>query len=94
MVSKSAIWGYLFHSPIKTKFTYKPENYCEILFSNLFKEWSDERLRQTNEVLQGVRLLKLCGWENEFSNRILKTRNKELEALDKDSLYWALMSKT
>lgn len=62
-------------------------------FINLFKEWSDERLRQTNEVLQGVRLLKLCGWENEFSNRILKTRNKELEALDKDSLYWALMSK-
>lgn len=57
------------------------------------QEWSDERLRQTNEVLQGIRLLKLCGWEMDFAQRILKTRKKELKLLDKDSLYWALMSK-
>ncbi|XP_054281763.1 ATP-binding cassette sub-family C member Sur-like [Macrosteles quadrilineatus] len=55
-------------------------------------DWSDERLRQTNEVLQGIRLIKLCGWETEFTNRILTTRQKELEFLNKDSLYWALMT--
>ncbi|KAG8334859.1 hypothetical protein J6590_081006 [Homalodisca vitripennis] len=60
--------------------------------SKHISEWSDERLRQTNEVLQGVRLIKLCGWETEFANRILRTRRTELKYLDKDSLYWGLMT--
>uniref|UniRef100_A0A1B6GIW2 Uncharacterized protein n=2 Tax=Cuerna arida TaxID=1464854 RepID=A0A1B6GIW2_9HEMI len=60
--------------------------------SKHISEWSDERLRQTNEVLQGVRLIKLCGWETEFANRILRTRRTELKYLDRDSLYWALMT--
>lgn len=46
-----------------------------------------------NEVLQGIRLLKLYGWECLYSNRILRTRAKELNLLDKDSFYWAIMSK-
>jgi len=54
---------------------------------------SDERLRQMNEVLQGIRLLKLYGWECLYGNRILRTRAKELNLLDKDSVYWAIMSK-
>ncbi|PSN38190.1 hypothetical protein C0J52_15039, partial [Blattella germanica] len=53
---------------------------------------SDERLRQVNEVLQGIRLLKLYGWEYLYGDRILKTRSRELQLLDKDSLYWALMT--
>jgi hypothetical protein len=55
---------------------------------------SDERLRQMNEVLQGIRLLKLYGWECLYEDHILRTRAKELRLLDKDSLYWAIMSKT
>lgn len=58
----------------------------------LLQDWTDKRLRQTNEVLQGVRLLKLCGWEDDFMDRILHTRHKELVALDKDSLYWGILS--
>ncbi|XP_069691069.1 ATP-binding cassette sub-family C member Sur isoform X2 [Periplaneta americana] len=53
---------------------------------------SDERLSRMNEVLQGIRLLKLYGWEFLYGQRILQTRAKELKLLDKDSLYWALMT--
>uniref|UniRef100_A0A1B6CN95 Uncharacterized protein n=1 Tax=Clastoptera arizonana TaxID=38151 RepID=A0A1B6CN95_9HEMI len=60
--------------------------------SKAISDWSDERLRQTNEVLQGIRLLKLSGGEMDFAQRILRTRIKELKLLDKDSLYWALMT--
>ncbi|KAJ9596446.1 hypothetical protein L9F63_012530, partial [Diploptera punctata] len=60
--------------------------------SKAITDVSDERLRQMNEVLQGVRLLKLYGWECLYGNRVLKTRSKELKLLDKDSLYWALMT--
>lgn len=60
----------------------------------MLQDVSDERLRQMNEVLQGIRLLKLYGWECLYGDRILHTRAKELRLLDKDSFYWAIMSKT
>jgi hypothetical protein len=60
----------------------------------VLQDVSDERLRQMNEVLQGIRLLKLYGWECLYGDRILHTRAKELRLLDKDSFYWAIMSKT
>jgi hypothetical protein len=47
----------------------------------------------TNEMLQGIRVLKLCAWESIFCSRITSARNQELRLLDRDSLYWALMSK-
>ncbi|XP_050431302.1 ATP-binding cassette sub-family C member Sur-like isoform X2 [Adelges cooleyi] len=53
---------------------------------------SDKRLQMTNEVLQGIRLVKLCGWENEFIDRITDARNNELDLLDKDSMYWGSMT--
>lgn len=53
---------------------------------------SDKRLQLTNEVLQGIRLVKLCGWENEFVDRITDARNNELDLLDKDSIYWGSMT--
>ncbi|XP_025407848.1 ATP-binding cassette sub-family C member Sur-like isoform X2 [Sipha flava] len=53
---------------------------------------SDKRLQLTNEVLQGIRLVKLCGWENEFVDRITDARNNELDLLDKDSVYWGSMT--
>jgi hypothetical protein len=60
---------------------------------SLLQDVSDERLRQMNEVLQGIHLLKLYGWEYLYGNRILRTRAKELNLLDKDSFYWAIMCK-
>ncbi|XP_043281302.1 ATP-binding cassette sub-family C member Sur isoform X2 [Venturia canescens] len=55
-------------------------------------EKSDARLRLVNEVLQGMRLVKLRAWEKLFEARVKNTRNEELSLLDKDSLYWALIT--
>ncbi|XP_075219902.1 sulfonylurea receptor isoform X2 [Lycorma delicatula] len=55
-------------------------------------DYSDKRLWQINEVLQGIRLLKLYGWEIDFYNKLSCTRSGELSLLDKDSLYWAIMT--
>lgn len=50
------------------------------------------RLRLVNEILQGMRLIKLRAWENVFEDRMRRTRNQELRLLNKDSVYWALIS--
>ncbi|XP_067013510.2 ATP-binding cassette sub-family C member Sur, partial [Anabrus simplex] len=60
--------------------------------SKAVTETSDERLRQTNELLQGMKLLKLYGWEDVYGSRILATRKRELKFLDRDSFYWAVMT--
>ncbi|KAK0080738.1 hypothetical protein PV325_013438 [Microctonus aethiopoides] len=58
----------------------------------LISEHSDSRLRLLNEILQGMRLVKLRAWEVVFEKRIKKTRNEELNLLDKDSIYWGLIT--
>ncbi|XP_072037224.1 ATP-binding cassette sub-family C member 9-like isoform X2 [Amphiura filiformis] len=59
--------------------------------SNLEKqtlEYSDQRLKDSNEVLQGIKLLKLYGWEDLFCKAIEKVRNLELWTMFKiNSLY-------
>ncbi|XP_071446866.1 ATP-binding cassette sub-family C member Sur isoform X2 [Hetaerina americana] len=60
--------------------------------SKTVSEVSDERLRKTNEILQGIKLLKLYGWEEVYLKEIEKIREKELHLLDKDSFYWAVMT--
>ncbi|KAL0120319.1 hypothetical protein PUN28_008165 [Cardiocondyla obscurior] len=60
--------------------------------SKFIAEKSDARLRLLNEILQGIRLIKLRAWENLFEDRIRKTRNQELKLLKKDSVYWALIN--
>lgn len=64
-----------------------------ILLFNFLQEKSDLRLKLLNEILQGIKFVKLRGWENIFEKRIKKTRDEELELLDNDSLYWGLISK-
>ncbi|XP_072025842.1 ATP-binding cassette sub-family C member 9-like [Amphiura filiformis] len=44
---------------------------------------SDVRLKRSNEMLQGIKLLKLYGWGEEFRERILSARNDELKSLYK-----------
>ncbi|XP_018345324.1 PREDICTED: ATP-binding cassette sub-family C member Sur [Trachymyrmex septentrionalis] len=60
--------------------------------SKSIAEKSDTRLRLLNEILQGIRLIKLHAWENLFEDRIYKTRDEELKLLKKDSIYWALIN--
>jgi Tfp pilus assembly protein PilV len=39
----------------------------------------DERIKLTNEVLTGMKVIKLQAWEKEFENRIRDVRERELE---------------
>ena len=48
---------------------------------------SDERLKQTNEVLQGMKVVKLNAWERIFQRAIEVTRNKEVGKL-KAQMFW------
>ncbi|KAJ8982896.1 hypothetical protein NQ317_004326 [Molorchus minor] len=41
----------------------------------------DERVKLMNEVLSGMKVLKLYAWEPSFENKILKVRNKEIKVL-------------
>ena len=41
----------------------------------------DERLRSLDEILSGIKVLKLYGWEEAFTNHVLKIREKELQLI-------------
>jgi ABC-type multidrug transport system fused ATPase/permease subunit len=43
----------------------------------------DERIKLTNEVLSGMKVIKLQAWEKEFQNRILEVRSNELHVFRK-----------
>lgn len=46
----------------------------------------DERVKLINEVLNGIKVLKLYAWEPSFEQQILKIRNKEIKVL-KEAAY-------
>ncbi|KAG0071220.1 Canalicular multispecific organic anion transporter 2 [Linnemannia elongata] len=52
----------------------------------------DQRIRLTTEVLAGIKIVKIYGWESAFLQRILSTRNQELAALKMIGVLQALMS--
>ncbi|CAG7720775.1 unnamed protein product [Allacma fusca] len=60
--------------------------------SKEYMERCDERLRAISEILQGMKLLKLHGWELIFSQQVFSIRKKELRNLDKDMLYVSIMT--
>ncbi|XP_067029429.1 multidrug resistance-associated protein 1-like isoform X2 [Acropora muricata] len=47
----------------------------------------DERMKITNEVLSGIKALKLYAWEEYFMNRITQIRNKEVKYLGTCSIW-------
>jgi len=47
-----------------------------------------------SEILQGMKLLKVHGWEIVFGKHLIAVRNKELKNLDRDLLYRSIMSKS
>uniref|UniRef100_A0A8C5BPB2 ATP-binding cassette, sub-family C (CFTR/MRP), member 9 n=1 Tax=Gadus morhua TaxID=8049 RepID=A0A8C5BPB2_GADMO len=51
---------------------------------------STDRLKQTTEILKGIKLLKLYAWENTFCDRVEQTRGKELTSLRTFALYTSL----
>ncbi|CAD5217623.1 unnamed protein product [Bursaphelenchus okinawaensis] len=50
-------------------------------------ECKDKRLRMLNEVISGMKLVKLYGWEEEVKQKILDEREKEIRILRKLA-YW------
>ncbi|XP_012265786.2 ATP-binding cassette sub-family C member Sur [Athalia rosae] len=60
--------------------------------SKVMTEYSDARLKLMNEILQGMRLIKLRAWEELFQVRIGQTRDLELKLLDRDSFYGGLIT--
>ena len=44
---------------------------------------TDERIKLTNEMIEGIRLLKMYGWDTQFAEMIEKVRNKEVSLLRK-----------
>uniref|UniRef100_A0A665UJ85 ATP-binding cassette, sub-family C (CFTR/MRP), member 8 n=1 Tax=Echeneis naucrates TaxID=173247 RepID=A0A665UJ85_ECHNA len=53
-------------------------------------EYSSERLKKTNELLRGIKLLKLYAWEQIFCDSVEETRGKELTSLQAFALYTSI----
>ncbi|XP_054828142.1 ATP-binding cassette sub-family C member 8 isoform X4 [Eublepharis macularius] len=53
-------------------------------------EYSNERLKKTNEMLRGIKLLKLYAWENIFHSSVEETRQKEMTSLKAFALYTSI----
>src|SRR4051794_35106385 len=46
----------------------------------------DSRLRMMNEILNGIKVLKLYAWELAFEKKVLHIRDKELDVLKKTAI--------
>lgn len=55
-------------------------------------EATDERVRQTTEVLSNIKIVKLYGWEIPMMGRILSCRDKELKIVRHLGVIEAVMS--
>ncbi|KAE8605948.1 hypothetical protein XENTR_v10010526 [Xenopus tropicalis] len=53
-------------------------------------EYSNERLKKTNEMLRGIKLLKLYSWEHIFHSSVEETRQKEMNSLKAFALYTSI----
>jgi len=51
----------------------------------------DERILLMNEVLQGIKVLKLYAWEKPFMTRIRQCRNREIQCLKRSAILNALL---
>eukprot|EP00071_Canis_lupus_P030054 XP_022263611.1 ATP-binding cassette sub-family C member 8 isoform X8 [Canis lupus familiaris] len=63
---------------------------CPNLWAMPVQEYSNERLKQTNEMLRGIKLLKLYAWENIFCTRVEMTRRKEMTSLRAFAVYTSI----
>ena len=70
------------------RITHVQKNYNVHFLLNV-KAYSDQRLKDSNEVLQGIKLLKLYGWEDLFCKAIEKVRESELWTMFKINFLYA-----
>ncbi|KAG0280643.1 Multidrug resistance-associated protein 1 [Linnemannia gamsii] len=52
----------------------------------------DERVRLTTEILAAIKIVKLYGWESAFKHKIMEVRDRELAALKRLGVIFAIMS--
>ena len=58
-----------------------------MIFSSVAKlrrrvlKWQDARVKMTNDILMGIRVIKYCAWERPFRGEIGNVREEELKAL-------------
>ncbi|KAK6967355.1 ATP-binding cassette sub-family C member 9 [Biomphalaria glabrata] len=65
-----------------------------VAMSNIQKKimvHSDKRVKKINEVIQGIKVIKLLSWEKGFIDSIQRTRKEELSSLFANNVYKALM---
>ncbi|CAK1581992.1 unnamed protein product [Parnassius mnemosyne] len=55
---------------------------------------TDHRVSKMSEILQGINVIKLYVWEDLFNEKILQLREVELRLLNKDSIYWGILTFT
>ncbi|XP_029311724.1 canalicular multispecific organic anion transporter 2 isoform X1 [Cottoperca gobio] len=53
-------------------------------------QYKDSRIKLMNEILNGIKVLKLYAWENSFKEKVLNIRQKELNVLRKTAYLGAL----
>ncbi|XP_069374124.1 ATP-binding cassette sub-family C member 3 isoform X3 [Paralichthys olivaceus] len=53
-------------------------------------QYKDSRIKLMNEILNGIKVLKLYAWENSFKEKVLDIRQKELNTLRKTAYLGAL----
>ncbi|KAK5881725.1 hypothetical protein CesoFtcFv8_022490 [Champsocephalus esox] len=53
-------------------------------------QYKDSRIKLMNEILNGIKVLKLYAWENSFKQKVLDIRQKELNVLRKTAYLGAL----
>ncbi|KAA8581112.1 hypothetical protein FQN60_002693 [Etheostoma spectabile] len=53
-------------------------------------QYKDSRIKLMNEILNGIKVLKLYAWENSFKEKVLAIRQKELQVLRKTAYLGAL----
>lgn len=53
-------------------------------------KYKDDRIKLMNEILNGIKVLKLYAWEISFKEKILQIRQKELNVLRKTAYLSAL----
>lgn len=60
---------------------------------SLFQQQADGRVKQCNELIQGIKVIKLLAWEFYQSKTITDIRDKEVKLLFKLAAFRAMFSK-
>ena len=73
--------------------------YFPVYFSGISRRYQlaqmkskDKRVKLMNEILGGIKVLKLYGWEPSFMNQVLEIRDTEVKVLKKAAWLGAFMS--